>query len=72
MNNWKSLLEQALAEQYPGVYIKWNGDDPTLVIPDELENKALEIVECVTALWSAEGGEVEFYPERAVRTDGVA
>jgi len=70
MKNWKALLEKALAKEYKGATIKWNGDDPTLVIPDELENKASEIVEYVTALWSAWGGEVKFYPERAVHTVG--
>lgn len=68
MKNWKRLLEKALAKEYPGTTIKWNGDDPTLVVPDELESKANEIVEFTTALWEAWGGEVKFYPERAVRT----
>lgn len=70
MENWKARLEKALAKEYKGAKIKWNGDDPTLVIPDELENKAPEIVEYVTALWSAWGGEVKFYPEQAVHTVG--
>jgi len=69
MKNWKVLIEKALAKEYKGATIEWNGDDPTLVIADELENKASEIVEYVTALWSAWGGEVKFHPERAV-TDG--
>jgi hypothetical protein len=68
--NWKSEIQKAVAGEYPGVSIKWSGDDPTLVIPDELENKASEIVEYVTALWMFWGGEVKFYPERAVRTAG--
>jgi hypothetical protein len=50
MSNWKKELEQIVSAEYPGTTIKWNGDDPTLVIPDELENKAIEIVEYVTAL----------------------
>lgn len=49
---------------------KWNGDDPTPVIPDELENKASEIVEYVTVLWSAWGGTVKFYPERTAYSNG--
>lgn len=70
MKNWKVLLEKALAKEYKGATIKWDGDNPTLVVPDELESKANEIVEYVTALWSALGGEVKFYPERAVHTVG--
>lgn len=65
MSGWKPLLEKALAKEYPGAKIKWSGDDPTLVIPDELTAKAPEIVEYVTDLWQSWGGEVKFYPERA-------
>jgi hypothetical protein len=65
---WKSQIEAAVADEYPGTTIKWDGDNPTLVVPDELESKANEIVEYVTAVWSAWGGEVKFYPERAVHT----
>jgi hypothetical protein len=70
MKNWKALLEKALAKEYEGAIIRWDGDNPTLVIPDELENKASEIVEHVTDLWYAWGGEVKFYPEQAVHTIG--
>jgi hypothetical protein len=58
MENWKPLLEQALAKQYPGATIEWRGDDPTLVVPDALIGQAAEIAEFVTALWEAWGGEV--------------
>jgi len=68
MKNWKRLLEKALAKEYKGATIKWNGDDPTLVIPDELENKALEIVEYVIVLWSAWGGEIRFDMSKARHT----
>ncbi len=57
MNNWKPLLEKALAKEYPGVTIKWNGDDPVLAIPDELESKANEIIEFTIMLWEAWGGD---------------
>ena len=67
---WKSQIEKAVADEYPGTTIKWDGDNPTLVVPDELESKANEIVKFVTAVWSALGGEVKFYPERAVHTAG--
>lgn len=56
MENWKPLLEKALAKEYPGATIKWIEDEPTLVVPDELENKANEIIEFVTALWKSWGG----------------
>lgn len=65
---WKCQIENAVASKYPGTTIKWNGDDPTLVIPDELENKANEIVEYTTTIWASFGGEVKFYPEQAVHT----
>ena len=70
MKNWKRVLEDALANEYPGTAIKWNGGDPILVIPDEFINKADEIVKFATKLWEAWGGSVEFYPERAVKTTG--
>ena len=57
MENWKHWLETALAKEYPGITIKWDGDDPALVIPDELENKTTEIIEYTSALWEAWGGE---------------
>ena len=67
---WKSQIETAVADEYPDTKIKWDGDNPTLVVPDALESKANEIVEYVTAVWSELGGEVKFYPERAVHTAG--
>jgi hypothetical protein len=70
MKNWKALLEKALAKEYKGTTIKWNGDNPTLVIPDALENKASKIVEYATDLWCAWGGEVEFCVEQAGHTIG--
>ena len=68
MNNWKALLENAISKEYEGATLKWDGDAPTLVIPDELENKAPEIVEYVTALWSAWGGEIRFDMSKARHT----
>ncbi len=59
MESWKPLLEKALAKEYPGTAIKWNGDDPMLIVPDELEAKENEIIEYVTALWEAWGGEMK-------------
>ena len=56
MENWKPLLEKALAEEYPGTTIHWNGEDPALVIPDALEKKTNKIVEFAAALWEAWGG----------------
>jgi hypothetical protein len=70
---WKALLETALAAEYPGTTIKWDGDDPTLVVPDELESKVHEIVEYATAVVRRclGGGEVKFYPtQRRVRRTG--
>lgn len=67
---WKSRIENAIADEYPGTTIKWDGDNPTLVVPDEFESRANEIVEYVTAVWSSLGGEVKFYSERAVHTAG--
>ena len=55
---WKSGMEQAIAQKYPGATIKWDGDNPTLVVPDELENQAREIKLYFTALWKYWGGEV--------------
>lgn len=69
MDSWKRMLGKALAKEYPGTTIEWNGDDPTLVVPDELESKANEIVEYTTALWKAWGGEVKFSAERASKTN---
>lgn len=66
MKSWKEVVEDSLAEAYKGVTIKWNGDDPTLVIPNELIHKQAEIVEYTEAIWFAYGGEVEFNQKLAV------
>ena len=68
MKNWKQLLEKALTKEHQGATIKWNGDNPTLIIPDELKNKETEIIEYITNLWSAWGGEVKFHPEKAIHS----
>ena len=57
MKNWKPLLEKALAKEYPGATIKWDGDHPKIVVPDELKNETTEIIEYTTALWEAWGGD---------------
>lgn len=67
--SWKSYIEEVVADEYPGVKIKWKGDNPTLIIPDELENNAPEIVEYTIAVWKLLGGEVVFYPEKATHVD---
>jgi hypothetical protein len=67
MNNWKPLLEKALANKCPGTTVKWNGNDPTLVIPDDLNDKAPEIGEFTTDLWTSWGGEVVTYPGRSAQ-----
>jgi hypothetical protein len=69
MNNWKPLLEESLANKYPGTTVKWNGNDPTLVIPDDLNDKAPEIVEFATDLWTSWGGEVATYPGRSAQKE---
>jgi hypothetical protein len=65
MDDWKSDFEKEVAKEYQGTRIEWDGDDPTLVVPEELEGKVLEIVEYTTGLWKAWGGEVKFFPEQA-------
>lgn len=68
--DWKKEYETQLAEKYPGTAIKWDGDNPTLVIPDELIAQSEAIVGFATILFSEMGGEVEFYPDQAVLTEG--
>lgn len=65
----KKEFEIHLADQYPGTMIKWDGDNPTLVIPDELIAQSEAIVDFATSLFSEMGGEVEFYPNKAVLTE---
>jgi hypothetical protein len=67
MENWKPLLGEALSKKYPGARLEWSGDDPTLIIPDPLIEQQTEIIQFACDLWSAWGGEVVFFPERAVR-----
>ena len=67
MADWKSGMERAIAQKYPGTTVRWDGDNPTLVVPDELENQAREIALFFTALWKYRGGEVEFHLDKAVR-----
>lgn len=52
-HNWKLLLEKAVAKNYPATKIKWNGDHPAPLIPDELQSKSVEISEYIADLWSA-------------------
>ena len=68
--DWKKEYETQLADQYPGTAIKWDGDNPTLVIPDELIAQMKAIVNFATDLWRDMGGEVKFYPDQAVQTEG--
>lgn len=65
MNNWKKQIEQEVSAAYKGVKIKWNGDNPTLVIPDHLKPKAREIAEYTTGIWEIHGGRVEFHLDKA-------
>lgn len=64
--DWKKEIETQLAEQFPGVGVKWDGDNPTLVIPDVMIEQSETIVEFASALFTEMGGEVEFYPDQAV------
>ena len=64
--DWKKQIETQLAEQFAGTTIKWNGDNPTLVVPDELIAQSETIVGFATILFSEMGGEVKFYPDQAV------
>ena len=65
--NWKSAMEQAISQKYPGTTVRWGGNNPTLVVPDELENQAREITVYFTAIWGHLGGEVKFDLDKAVR-----
>ena len=67
MADWKFGMERAIAQKYPGTMVRWDGDNPTLVVPDELENQAREIALFFTALWKYQGGEVNIHLDRAVR-----
>jgi len=66
----KKEFEKIISDEYPGVSIEWHRDNPTLVIPDRLESESEKIVKYFSAVWSNAGGEVKFYPEKAIHTDG--
>jgi hypothetical protein len=57
---YQQNVESAIAASYPGVTIRWDGDNPTLVIPDELIAQAADIAASVQALYKYRGGKVEF------------
>ena len=59
MENWKPLLEQAVAKAYPGVTTEWDGNVPVLIIPDELKDRSRQITDYATALWTSWGSEPE-------------
>lgn len=67
--DWKKEISTQLAEQFPGVEMKWDGDNnPTLVIPDELIVQSKTIIDFVSVLYAEMGGEVEFHPDQATHT----
>jgi hypothetical protein len=57
----KKFIEKTLDDEYPGVCVLWQGDNPTLIIPDNLKNDGWrEVVSFAEALWKIMGGEVVF------------
>jgi len=69
MNRYqKATISRKLNKRFSGVKIKWHGDDPTLVLPDDLENKQKEIIKFTELLGNSFGNIFEFYPERAIRS----
>jgi hypothetical protein len=63
----KAIVNDILKDKYPGSKIKWQGNDPTLIIPDNLEKKQKQIIRFITSILLSLGIAVEFYPEKAVR-----
>ena len=44
MKGWRKEFESQLKDNYPTVSVSWNGNAPTLVIPDNLGGVKDEIV----------------------------
>jgi hypothetical protein len=59
-NTGKQHIEMMMSHYYPGVTIRWNGNNPTLVIPDNLVSKKDEIIQTAEACWRVKNGKVDF------------
>lgn len=57
MEAWKLDFQLALTDNYPGVLVKWNGDNPILEIPNELVGKMTEIANFASGIWESWGGD---------------
>lgn len=44
MAKWKKLFEDGIGREFPGVSVKWNGENPTLVVPDNRKRQKRAIV----------------------------
>lgn len=53
-------VERLMKHFYPRVTILWDGNDPTLVIPDDLISQKDAIVEMAEKIWLLKHGKVEF------------
>ena len=62
----KKLVNEKLSKKYPGSKVTWKKDDPTLIIPDELEKKMAIIAMFVLRILAKENVYAEFFFDKAV------